>query len=137
MINELKIEGWVSGEVKNFTTSSNMNIKNFSINSTVGKKNGKGGYDYLNNYFNIKAFNCATNIKEGDRIIITGNLRQECWEKNGKKNYSVVIYAKDIQLVKAAEEKPAEEPKQEEDDLIEVVGEDSEEEPIDISDIPF
>ncbi len=133
MINEIKIEGWVTGEVKNFTTSSNMNIKNFSINSTVGKKNGKGGYDYLNNYFNIKAFNCATNIKEKDRIIVVGNLRQEVWEKNGKKNYGVVIYANDIQLVKAAEEK-AEEPKQEEDDLIEVVGE---EEPIDISEIPF
>lgn len=135
MTNEIKIEGWVTGEVKNFTTSSNMNIKNFSINSTVGKKNGKGGYDYLNNYFNIKAFNCATNIKEKDRVIITGNLRQEIWEKNGKKNYSVVIYANDIQLVKAAEDKaePKEEQK-EEDNLIEIV---EEEEPIDINDIPF
>jgi single-strand DNA-binding protein len=51
-------------------------------------------------------------LTKGKQVVISGELRQERWEKEGQKNSRVEIVARSIQLVGSKDEKS--EPKKEE-----------------------
>lgn len=78
-------------------------IGNISIANNYSKKVGTEYKDDAN-YFNATVFGKQCEglqpyLKKGTQVVITGELRQERWEKDGQKNSRVNIIVSNIQLV--------------------------------------
>lgn len=88
-MNEIKIDGKICSQ-RSFTTQSGKTITNFSLAIYNGKKDGKVVYDFIDcKYFG------ALNIPDKTKVVVSGWLGVESWEKDGKTNKRVVVYAKE------------------------------------------
>lgn len=75
-----------------------------SIASNRSKKQADGSYDKDVSYFDINiwgktAENLKPYLKKGKQVCIEGVLKQDRWEKDGKKFSKIVINAVNVQLL--------------------------------------
>lgn len=81
-------------------------IVSFSIGVSELCKDEKGEYTTRGNFFDVVMFGkyaqaCMQSLTKGQEVAIRGRLRQERWEKDGKHYARVVIYADDMQILRA------------------------------------
>ena len=109
-MNSIKITGNVTKDPEiRALGNSNWSALEFSIgNNDESKKNSEGQYENIASFFDIKHLFDNTKeyngigstqywiqkISKGSSVTIQGRLKQERWEKDGKKHSRVKIVAK-------------------------------------------
>ena len=63
--------------------------------------NRKKGEEEVTSFFDVTVFgtlaeNCAESIGKGTRVVVTGRLEQQSWEKDGEKRSKVVVIADEV-----------------------------------------
>lgn len=92
----------VSGNiVRDVELNESQTLIRFCIaNSESVKKDGK--WEEYTNYFDIKGFGgtvkLAPYLIKGTKVIITGTLHQDRWEKDGQKNSRIVINCSSLEF---------------------------------------
>lgn len=85
----------------------------FSIAVNDSKKNtNTGEWENVPNYFNITSFSkyaqsAIESLSKGREVLVTGRLRQEHWEKNGEKFYSVSVISDTLEILREPKNKSA------------------------------
>ena len=101
--NNINIVGNIANDPEEFTTQGGMTIFNFSLAWNDRRKDSSGEWKDVANFFTCKAF-CSENqaqivklgLYKGAKVaIIDGELHQETWEKDGKKQSKVIIKVTD------------------------------------------
>lgn len=82
-------------------TGGGSSVTQFSIAVSRRWKNRDNEWEEDTNYFDVVAWseladNLSTSLRKGNRIIATGRLEQQEWEKNGEKRSKIVLIADDI-----------------------------------------
>lgn len=92
----------VSGNiVRDVELNESQTLIRFCIaNSESVKKDGK--WEEYTNYFDIKGFGgtvkLAPYLVKGTKVIVTGSLHQDRWEKDGQKNSRIVINCSSLEF---------------------------------------
>ncbi len=83
-------------------TNSGMSIGSFSVAVSERQKGQDGNWeDGEPSYYDVTCFrllgeSVAETISKGDRVIVTGKLRQSRWEKDGVKQSKIEVIADDV-----------------------------------------
>ena len=123
-LNQVSIIGRAVKDVELRTTQNGKNIATISVAS-----NAQGE---RTNFFDVIVFDklaeiASKYVKKGKQIAVSGNLQQRSWEdKSGNKRYTVEIIGRTMQLLGKNESQSND-----------VVVEDIDDKPIDLSQIPF
>jgi len=123
-LNQVSIIGRAVKDVELRTTQNGKNIATISVAS-----NAQGE---RTNFFDVIVFDklaeiASKYVKKGKQIAVSGNLQQRSWEdKSGNKRYTVEIVGRTMQLLGKNESQSND-----------VVVEDIDDKPIDLSQIPF
>jgi len=123
-LNQVSIIGRAVKDVELRTTQNGKNIATISVAS-----NAQGE---RTNFFDVIVFDklaeiASKYVKKGKQIAVSGNLQQRSWEdKSGNKRYTVEIIGRAMQLLGKHESQSSD-----------VVVEDIDDKPIDLSQIPF
>lgn len=101
-MNSLSIIGRLTGEYELKYTPSGKPVGNFSIAINDGF-----GENEHTSFFNVVTFGAAAErhgkyIGKGSQVGITGSIKQERWEKDGKKHSMVKITALKIDYLSSA-----------------------------------
>jgi len=138
-VNQVILMGRLTRDPESRTTPSGKTVTTFSI--AVDRLGSDDGADF----FEITAWEklgdlVSQYLTKGRRALVQGRLRQDSWEdkETGKKRSSVNVVATDVTFLdsassssNSAEEKPSSRKKDE------VIVEDIDDKPIDLSEIPF
>jgi single-strand DNA-binding protein len=79
-------------------------ITNLSVAVTSRRKNASGNWENGDSsFFDVVCFdrlaeNVSESVQKGQRISVTGSLKQSSWEKDGQKRSKVEIVADDVAL---------------------------------------
>ena len=123
-INQVTLIGRLTRDPELRSTNSGKNIANFSL--AVDRGNDETDFFDVNAWENLGEI-VSKYTSKGSKVAVTGRLRLESWETDGQKRSRVVIVAQDVQFLDSKQEQK---PK-------DVVIEDIEDKPIDLSEIPF
>ena len=141
-INQVILMGRLTRDPEQRTTTTGKIIANFSIAVD------RGGQDDVADFFNVTAWEklgelVIQYLSKGRRVLVQGRLRQDSWEdkESGKKQSRVEVVATDVTFLDGPRDDNAVKPvaktasgsKKTED----VVIEDIDDKPIDLSEIPF
>lgn len=102
-LNSVSLIGTVVKDAELKTVGNGFNILTMGVaNNYSQKKNDT--YEQEVNFFDCRLLGkvaqaLAPYMKKGSKVAISGKLRQERWEKDGKKNSKVYILVEDIQFV--------------------------------------
>ena len=83
-------------------TKSGLSVGSFSVAVNERQKGPNGEWeDGEPSYYDVTCFrllgeSVAETIQKGDRVIVTGTLRQSRWEKDGEKRSKVEVIADDV-----------------------------------------
>lgn len=138
-VNQVILMGRLTRDPESRTTPSGKTVTTFSI--AVDRLGSDDGADF----FEITAWEklgdlVSQYLTKGRRALVQGRLRQDSWDdkETGKKRSSVNVVATDVTFLdsagsssNSAEEKPSSRKKDE------VIVEDIDDKPIDLSEIPF
>lgn len=95
-VNHITIAGRLTRDVELKYTKGDLAILNIDIACNHYSKSGDQWKEETS-FFSIKLFGDKaerlSKLQKGDPIIVEGTLKQERWEKEGKKNYKTVINA--------------------------------------------
>ncbi len=102
-INTSTVTGRLTRDAELKYTNSGSAVTTFSIASNYSKKEGDQWVEEVN-YFDVTAWGRqgeALNqyLQKGQEIAVTGELRQDRWEKDGQKRSKVGIKANSIKLL--------------------------------------
>ena len=105
-MNKVFLTGNCAGEMKLKATQTGLSICEFSI-----AQNYFRGKEKAVNFFQCAAFGKTAEFlsqyaTKGSKLAIMGELRQETWEKEGKKESRVKIIIDRAELMGGREEKP-------------------------------
>ncbi len=139
--------GNLTRDVEMRTTSGGQNVANFSLAVNRSWRNQNGEQQEQTSFINCVAWGKAGEIieqyaKKGDALLVSGRLDQRSYEdKDGNKRSAVEVNVEDFNFVggsrsseaSAPSSSPAKPSKKSED----VVVEDIDDKPIDLSEIPF
>lgn len=106
-MNQVFLTGNCAGEMKLKATQTGLNVCEFTI-----AQNYFRGKEKAVNFFNCTAFGKTAEFlsqyaTKGSKLAISGELRQETWKKEGKKESRVKIIIDRAELMGWREEKPA------------------------------
>ena len=79
-------------------TNSGKSIAFFTLAFDTSRKDEYGNWVNDSNFIDCKYFKQyrIDALKKGAAIVVSGSLKQESWEKDGKKNSKMVIMVDDI-----------------------------------------
>lgn len=83
-------------------SNSGKAVTSFSVAVTARRKNAQGVWENGDSsFFDVTCFdrlaeNVAESIAKGQRVIVSGSLRQSSWEKDGQKRSKVEIVAEEV-----------------------------------------
>lgn len=137
-INQVILLGRLTRDPEQRTTTSGKSVVNFGIAVD------RGGQDDGADFFDVTAWEklgelVVQYLSKGRRVLVQGRLRQDSWDdkETGKKRSRIDITATDVTFLDGPSDSAgsggAREPKKSDD----VVIEDIEDKPIDLSEIPF
>lgn len=138
------------------TIPSGQTVASFSLAVNRSWKNAAGEQQEAVDYIDCNAWGKAGELisqymQKGRALLVSGRLQQRSWEQDGQKRSKVEVVVEDFNFVggpgdgaaparssdtSSANEKTAAEKKTKKEDD-EVVIEDIDDEPVDLSDIPF
>ena len=144
-INQVILMGRLTRDPEQRTTSTGKTIASFSIAVD------RSGQDDSADFFDVTAWEKLAELViqylgKGRRVLVQGRLRQDSWDdkETGKKRSKVEVVATDVTFLdgpsdgagsdQAAKSSASSKPSQKNDD---VVIEDIDDKPIDLSEIPF
>ena len=142
-INQVILMGRLTRDPEQRTTSSGKTIASFSIAVD------RGGQDDAADFFNITAWEklgelVMQYLSKGRRVLVQGRLRQDTWDdkETGKKQSRIEVTATDVTFLDGpagdsnggGAPRPSSSSSSKSDD---VVIEDIDDKPIDLSEIPF
>jgi single-strand DNA-binding protein len=139
-INQVILLGRLTRDPELRTTTSGKNIVNFSIAVD------RGGQDDAADFFEVTAWEKLGDLvmqylSKGRRVLIQGRLRQDSWDdkETGKKRSRVEVTATDVTFLDGPSDgsRQASEPKGSSKKSEDVIIEDIDDKPIDLSEIPF
>ena len=124
-VNQTILLGRLTSDVELKTTPSGKKVAEFTL--AVDKGNDQA------NFFNVVSWEKTAELvaqytNKGSKVLVQGRLDQQTWEKDGKKNSKVVVIAFDVTFL---------DPKGESSRPKDVVIEDIDDKPLDLSEIPF
>jgi single-strand DNA-binding protein len=135
------------------TTPSGQSVASFSLAVNRSWRNANGEQQEAVDYIDCNAWGKAGEIisqymQKGRSILVSGRLQQRSWEQDGQKRSKVEVVVEDFNFVGgdggggasggfAAADGPASPSKPAKKDTGDVVIEDIDDEPVDLSDIPF
>lgn len=95
--NQVTLVGHLSRDVEMVSTRSGFSIANVGIAVNDRVKKDDQWVDE-SSFFELKLFGKTAEFAneytgKGDAVLVTGRLKQETWEKDGKKNSKVVVIA--------------------------------------------
>ncbi len=153
--NKVTLLGNLTRDPELRTTPSGRSVCSFSlaVNRTWNNQQGEKQEDV--NFFDCTAWGKAGEIinqytQKGQALLISGRLNQSTWEQDGKKRSKVDVVVEDFNFIsdgsrggdrspsqptKSAPSKSTSSPSKKSSD--DVVIEDIDDEPVDLSDIPF
>jgi single-strand DNA-binding protein len=143
-INQVILMGRLTRDPEQRTTSTGKIIVSFSI--AVDRV----GQDDSADFFNVTAWEklgelVMQYLGKGRKVLVQGRLRQDSWDdkETGKKRSSVEVTATDVTFLDGpsdsagSSERPAASPKSSSKKTEDIVIEDIDDKPIDLSEIPF
>jgi len=139
-INQVILLGRLTRDPELRTTTSGKNIVNFSIAVD------RGGADDTADFFEVTAWEKLGDLVmqylgKGRKVLVQGRLRQDSWEdkETGKKRSKIEVTATDVTFLDGPSDgnRQTSEPKTESKKTKDVVIEDIDDKPIDLSEIPF
>ena len=142
-INQVILMGRLTRDPEQRTTSTGKTIASFSI--AVDRQTQDDSEDF----FNVTAWEklgelVMQYLSKGRRVLVQGRLRQDTWDdkETGKKRSSVEVVATDVTFLDGPSEgagtsQPTTSSKSSAKKTEDVVIEDIEDKPIDLSEIPF
>jgi len=102
-MNIVAINGRLTRDAELKYTNSGMAICKFSIASNRSVKKGDKWEDEANFFectmFGKRAESINQYLTKGQQVSISGELRQERWEKDGKQNSRITISVNNLQLI--------------------------------------
>lgn len=136
------------------TTPNGQTVCGFSLAINRTWRNAEGEQQEAVDYIDCNAWGKAGEIinqymQKGRAILVSGRLQQRSWEQDGQKRSKVEVVVEDFNFVgsqgdgstaasrSTKDDKPASGKKSQADADDEVVIEDIDDEPVDLSDIPF
>lgn len=104
-VNVIVVEGGVTKNPELKYTQDGMAYTRFSLaNSAISCKKGGEKSEEVS-YFDVNAWGklaeiCATYLKKGTRLIVSGKLRQSRWtDQEGKNRSQIKIIAQDVKFL--------------------------------------
>lgn len=139
-INQVILMGRLTRDPEQRTTTTGKTIVSFSIAVD------RGGQDDSADFFDVTAWEklgelVMQYLSKGRRVLVQGRLRQDSWDdkETGKKRSRVEVTATDVTFLDGpsgdSQSAPSAAPKAKKSD--DVVIEDIDDKPIDLSEIPF
>jgi len=103
-MNIVAINGRLTSESEMRYSNGGMPICRFSIAVNRSKKTADNRWEDEANFFDCTMFGKSAEavkqyLTKGQQVSISGELRQERWEKDGQKNSRVTIIVNHLQLV--------------------------------------
>jgi len=82
-------------------TPTGKSVFDFGLAQNDSVSDGKGGFTDRPNFFTVTAWerlgeNAAESVEKGTRVVVTGRLRYDEWEKDGVKNTKISIVADSV-----------------------------------------
>lgn len=139
-INQVILLGRLTRDPELRTTTSGKNIVNFSIAVD------RGGADDTADFFEVTAWEKLGDLVmqylgKGRKVLVQGRLRQDSWDdkETGKKRTKIEVTATDVTFLDGPSDgnRQASAPKSDSKKTEDVVIEDIDDKPIDLSEIPF
>jgi single-strand DNA-binding protein len=142
-INQVILMGRLTRDPEQRTTSTGKTIASFSIAVD------RGGQDDVADFFNVTAWEklgelVIQYLAKGRRVLVQGRLRQDSWDdkETGKKQSRIEVVATDVTFLDGPSDRtgtaqPTSSPKSSTKKTEDVVIEDIDDKPIDLSEIPF
>lgn len=99
---QVTIVGNVTRDAELRYTNSGLSIGSFSVAVNERQKGQNGEWeDGEPSYYDVTCFrllgeSVAETIAKGDRVVVTGKLRQSRWEQDGQKRSKVEVVADDV-----------------------------------------
>lgn len=137
-LNQVTIMGGLTRNPEIKTTPTGIEVGNFSLALSRSRKDAKGEWidevDYVDVTVWAKLAEAAQNLQKGSRVLITGRISSRSWDdkESGKKRTKVEIIADTLTVMPYEGSMPSQERFSKD-----VVIEDIEDGPIDLSEIPF
>jgi single-strand DNA-binding protein len=101
-VNEIKIEGNLVRDPATKFTNNGTLLCEFSIAFNHFRKEGEAWVQSGVSYFDCVAWKeiaeAAAKFKKGEPLFVSGQLKQERWEKDGKTNSKVKIEVREVRL---------------------------------------
>jgi len=136
-INQVFLMGRLTRDPEQRTTTTGKTVASFSIAVD------RGGQDDVADFFNVTAWEklgelVVQYLAKGRRVLVQGRLRQDSWEdkETGKKQSRVEVVATDVTFLDGPSDKSSA-PSSSSQTSEDVVIEDIDDKPIDLSEIPF
>lgn len=142
-VNQVILLGRLTRDPEQRTTSTGKSIASFSIAVD------RGGQDDVADFFNVTAWEklgdlVVQYLSKGRRVLVQGRLRQDSWDdkETGKKQSRIEVVATDVTFLdgpsdSARNNQPSDSSKSSSKKTEDVVIEDIDDKPIDLSEIPF
>lgn len=117
--NHVSLVGNLTRDVETRFTGSGATVGSFGIAVNSREKDG-AGYKDRADFFEVTVFGktaeaCAEFLSKGSAVLVSGKLRLERWEKDGKKYSAVKVAAFDVQFLSPKKESAAKQAPPEED----------------------
>lgn len=99
---QVTLVGNVAGDPTLKFLPSGLAVAEFGIACRESKKNDSGGYDDDGaSFFDVTVWgtlaeNVVESCTKGSRVVVTGTLKQETWEKDGQKRSKVKVTADNV-----------------------------------------
>lgn len=139
-INQVILMGRLTRDPEQRTTSTGKTIASFGIAVD------RGGQDDTADFFNVTAWEklgelVVQYLAKGRRVLVQGRLRQDSWDdkETGKKQSRIEVVATDVTFLDGPSDNAgrSDAPKSASKKTEDVVIEDIDDKPIDLSEIPF
>lgn len=100
MSSQVTIIGNLTKDPETKTMKSGATLTNMSVAVNRSWKNKEDVWEEQTSFFDVTAWselaeNIAASLKKGSKVIVTGRLEQQTWEKDGQKHSKVVLIAED------------------------------------------
>ena len=103
-LNMLTISGNLGADAELRYTKSGLPVSSFSVAVNERVPNGDGTYGDRASWigctmFGKRAEALAPSLRKGERIALTGHLRQNVWEQDGKRRSSLEVVVDNVELM--------------------------------------
>lgn len=102
-MNKVVLMGRLTKDVESKTVGE-MTIANFTL--AIDRRYKKKGEEKVADFFNCTAFDklaeiIAKHFGKGNRILVTGRLQNESWEKDGVKQYATKVIVEEFEFTES------------------------------------